>query len=150
LPDPEPLPSASQPAPSRGKDVGSALDSIRIVLSYHQQTKHHLDRYARSLGYLDWATQPNPFRTFEGTRRVDLPLAADSLTTLFADLFTPAAAPAQPLNLTSVGILFELALGLSAWKEFKGCVRPAPARLHRPGPRQHRRSGFATCAFQGD
>jgi SagB-type dehydrogenase family enzyme len=111
------------------------LDSIRIVLSYHQQTKHHLDRYARSLGYLDWATQPNPFRTFEGTTRVDLPLAADSLNTLFADLFTPAAIPAQPLNLTSIGILFELALGLCAWKEFKGNrwalrCNPSSGNLH--------------------
>lgn len=137
MPDPEPLPSAIQPVPSRGKDAGSALDSLRIVLSYHQQTKHHLDRYARSLGYLDWATQPNPFRTFEGTRRVDLPLAADSLNTLFADLFTPSVSviPAQPLNLTSVGILFELALGLSAWKEFKGNrwalrCNPSSGNLH--------------------
>ena len=24
-------------------------------------TKHHFNRFARSLGYLDWATQPNPF-----------------------------------------------------------------------------------------
>ena len=119
MPDPEPLSPASQPAPRRRNDAASASDSIRIVLAYHQQTKHHLDRYARSLGYLDWATQPNPFRTYARTRRVDLPLAADNLHTLFADLFTPAAIPAQPLNLTSVGILFELALGLSAWKEFK-------------------------------
>jgi SagB-type dehydrogenase family enzyme len=104
-------------------------------LSYHQQTKHHLDRYARSLGYLDWATQPNPFRSFEGARRIDLPLAADSLPTLFADLFTPAAVPAQPLNVKSVGIFFELALCLSAWKEFKGNrwalrCNPSSGNLH--------------------
>ena len=106
-----------------------------IVLSYHQQTKHHLDRYARSPGYLDWASQPNPFRTFEGTRRVDLPLAADGLNTLFADLFTPSAIPALPLNLKSVGILFELALGVSAWKEFKNNrwalrCNPSSGNLH--------------------
>jgi SagB-type dehydrogenase family enzyme len=113
----------------------SAIQPVSIALSYHQQTKHHLDRYARSLGYLDWATQPNPFRTFEGTRRVDLPLAADGLHTPFADLFTPAAIPAQLLNLTGVGILFELALGLSAWKEFKGNrwalrCNPSSGNLH--------------------
>ena len=55
----------------RGHDAASethnALGPIDIILSYHQQTKHHLDRYARSLGYLDWASQPNPFRTFQGS-----------------------------------------------------------------------------------
>src|ERR1019366_5544005 len=127
LPDSEPSPSAIH--------TGDTVDSIRMVLSYHQQTKHHLDRYARSLGYLDWATQPNPFRTFKGTRRIDLPLAADGLNALFADLFTPSAIPAQPLNLKSVAILFELALGLSAWKEFEGNrwalrCNPSSGNLH--------------------
>ncbi len=94
-----------------------------------------MDRYARSPGYLDWATQPNPFRTFEGARRVDLPLAADGLNILFADLFTPLAVPAQPMNLKSVAILFELALGLSAWKEFAGNrwalrCNPSSGNLH--------------------
>lgn len=127
MPDSEPSPSVIH--------TGDTVDSIRMVLSYHQQTKHHLDRYARSLGYLDWATQPNPFRTFKGTRRIDLPLAADGLNALFADLFTPSAIPAQPLNLKSVAILFELALGLSAWKEFEGNrwalrCNPSSGNLH--------------------
>jgi hypothetical protein len=29
-----------------------------FAAAYHQETKHHYDRYARSLGYLDWAAQP--------------------------------------------------------------------------------------------
>ena len=33
---------------------------------YHDGTKHHFHRFARSLGYLDWASQPNPFRSFAG------------------------------------------------------------------------------------
>jgi hypothetical protein len=32
---------------------------------YRQQTKHHFFRYARSLGTLDWANQPDPFRRYE-------------------------------------------------------------------------------------
>ncbi len=39
-------------------------DGVRQALAYHQRTKHHLHRYARGPGYLDWETQPDPFRTF--------------------------------------------------------------------------------------
>jgi len=124
LANPERLPPTSSSLPRHGHDAVSetsgAADPISIALSYHQQTKHHLDRYARSLGYLDWASQPDPFRTFEGAMRVELPLAADSLITPFADLHTPVTVPARPLDLTNIAILFELALGLSAWKEFRG------------------------------
>ena len=44
------------------------------VYLYHDRTKHRLDRYARSLGYLDWANQPNPFRRFDGARLIPLPV----------------------------------------------------------------------------
>jgi SagB-type dehydrogenase family enzyme len=124
-----------QGCPSAVSKTVTAVDSIAIALSYHRQTKHHLDRYARSLGYLDWATQPNPFRTFQGTMRIELPLVADSLNTPYADLFTPLAVPPLPLDLRSIAVLFELALGLSAWKEFKGNrwalrCNPSSGNLH--------------------
>src|SRR5690242_6508073 len=137
LPHPESPKSRSLPmrGPDAAAETRNALGPADIVLSYHQQTKHHLDRYARSLGYLDWANQPDPFRTFQGTLRVDLPLAADSLTTPFADVYTPFAVPARPLDLTSIAILLELALGLSAWKEFRGNrwalrCNPSSGNLH--------------------
>ena len=139
LPTPERLPSTSSSLPQRGHDAisetSAAADPISIALSYHQQTKHHLNRYARSLGYLDWASQPDPFRTFEGAIRLELPLAADSLTTPFADLYTPVAVPVRPLELKNIAILFELALGLSAWKEFRGDrwalrCNPSSGNLH--------------------
>ena len=59
--------------------ANSADDRVRRTLSYHRRTKHHLHRYAQSLGYLDWATQPDPFRTFAGAPTVPLPLLADAL-----------------------------------------------------------------------
>ncbi len=101
------LPPTTSPVPRRRH--GAAIDQIPNTLLYHQQTKHHLDRYARSLGYLDWASQPDPFRIFKGAMRVELPLAADGLDTPYTALFTPLAVPAKPLDLTSIAILFELA-----------------------------------------
>jgi len=93
------------------------MDSIARALDYHERTKHHLRRYARSLGYLDWDTQPDPFRRYEGAPVVELPLAADGLEARYDDLYRPGAVQPRPLGLEALGALFELGLGLSAWKQ---------------------------------
>ena len=65
---------------SEGERPGAKeQNSIETVLAYHRRTKHHLHRFAASPGYLDWATQPDPFRTYIGAERVELPLLADRL-----------------------------------------------------------------------
>lgn len=92
-------------------------EAVQRVLAYHERTKHHPQRYARSLGYLDWESQPDPFRTFEGAPRVQLPLAADGVTSRYCDLYEAGAVSPLPLALESVAAFFELALGLTAWKE---------------------------------
>jgi len=68
---------------------------------YHDGTKHHFDRFARSLGYLDWASQPNPFRSFDGT---------------VESVLSPR--PGAPE--TVAGDILRHALGLSAWKQVRG------------------------------
>ena len=47
---------------------------LTTITDYHQRTKHHSYQYARSLGYMDWETQPDPFRRFVGSEfhRLDL------------------------------------------------------------------------------
>ena len=54
----------------------SANEGPLPPLEYHHATKHHFGRFAPSLGYLDWATQPNPFRRFDGARLHRLPHSA--------------------------------------------------------------------------
>ncbi|MGI8785839.1 MAG: SagB/ThcOx family dehydrogenase [Acidobacteriota bacterium] len=115
------------------EDEGEA--SVRRALSYHERTKHHPQRYARSLGYLDWATQPDPFRTFASAPVIDLPISADGLDTSYAKLYIPGAVAPRPLDLAAIGILFELALGLSAWKQFNNTrwalrCNPSSGNLH--------------------
>jgi len=46
--------------------------ALETVLAYHERTKHHPHSYARSLGYLDWDTQPDPFRRYEGSELLRL------------------------------------------------------------------------------
>ena len=96
--------------------MDSLPDEVRRVLAYHERTKHHTHRYARALGYMDWDTQPDPFRTYAGAPRVELPLTADGIETRYGDLYTGAGEP-RPLERASVAAFFELALGITAWKE---------------------------------
>jgi SagB-type dehydrogenase family enzyme len=116
-------------------DATGAADDIDRVLAYHQLSKHHLHRYAPSAGHLDWANQPDPFRTFAGAPTVDLPLLADALGTSYADLYAPGAVAPRRADVNTVAVLFELALGLSAWKEYKGSrwalrCNPSSGNLH--------------------
>src|SRR2546428_9677585 len=95
---------------------------LETTLLYHEETKHHLHRYARSLGYLAWEDQPNPFREFHSgphsaLQRIELPLARYEEPLSFVKLFSGQPAAAQALNLQTLARFFELSLALSAWKE---------------------------------
>ena len=110
-------------------------DDFTRIRAYHQCTKHAPHRFARSLGYMDWDTQPDPFRHFEGAPRVELPLAADALDTRWSELFRPGAVAPRALDRASLAAFFELSLGLTAWKEY-GTARwslradPSSGNLH--------------------
>ena len=110
-------------------------EHVRHILAYHHHSKHHLHRYAEGPGHLDWANQPDPFRTYAGAPAVDLPLLADAIVASYGDLYRPGAvAPRRPA-LDTVAILLELALGLSAWKEYQGSrwalrCNPSSGNLH--------------------
>jgi SagB-type dehydrogenase family enzyme len=108
---------------------------------YHDGTKHHFNRFARSLGYLDWATQPRPFRSFAGADSYPLYPAPDA----HADGYRPVAVaydalfssdrPPAALSAAAVGDLLRHALGLSAWKVFGSSrwslrVNPSSGNLH--------------------
>ena len=70
--------------------------ALEKTFAYHEETKHHLERYAHSLGYLKWEDQPNPFREFQGAPRVELPLARKEESPLLLN-FLPASP--EPLKL---------------------------------------------------
>jgi SagB-type dehydrogenase family enzyme len=87
-------------------------NGIDAVHRYHDGTKHHFTRFARSLGYLDWASQPNPFRSFASTRSTSLIRHSSAIA----------------------GVLRH-ALGLSAWKQFHQSrwslrANPSSGNLH--------------------
>ncbi len=105
------------------------------VVYYHERTKHHLDRLARSLGYLDWANQPEPFRFYEGTEKVELPLLKEDPNCKYRSLYTRENCEPKPFNIDTISKFLELALGLSAWKAIPGSqwslrMNPSSGNLH--------------------
>jgi SagB-type dehydrogenase family enzyme len=105
------------------------------IIDYHSRSKHHLERYAPGPGSMDWATQPDPFRTYAGAPRIELPLAADELATRFNDLRRGAAPPPAPLDRDAIGLALELSLAISAWKSYRGTswalrCNPSSGNLH--------------------
>jgi SagB-type dehydrogenase family enzyme len=115
-----------------------ARDPLDMVLRYHQETKHYFSRFARSLGYLDWANQPDPFRRYEGSPLFALPLLKPGDTPaspLYEDLYRPGAIASASLTVRSLSRLFEYSLAISAWKqagEVRWALRsnPSSGNLH--------------------
>ncbi|MDF0644487.1 MAG: SagB/ThcOx family dehydrogenase [Nitrospira sp.] len=101
-------------------------------------TKHHFHRYARSLGYLDWGNQPDPFRRYAGAELIRLPLLApdeDPASPPYRALFDARDIVVHPLTQRSLSRFLELALALSAWKragESEWALRsnPSSGNLH--------------------
>lgn len=91
-------------------------DKLNTVYRYHNETKHQFQRYARSLGYMDWATQPDPFRRYKGseTRPLELPETSSSPT--WDSLFGASLDPV-PVTTEAISRLFFHSLALSAWKQ---------------------------------
>ena len=118
--------------------VGEDLDPLATVMRYHQQTKHHFRRYARSLGYMDWANQPDPFRRYEGSLLVALPILQpddEPRSPRYDDLYRHGAIASAPVTALSLSRFFEYSLAISAWKqagEVRWALRanPSSGNLH--------------------
>ena len=79
-------------------------NDVDFVFKYHDQTKHRPGRYARALGYMDWATQPNPFRRYEGADLARLPLPKAGRPLPYWQLYASAIVTPMPLSLESISL----------------------------------------------
>ena len=109
--------------------------SLETVLDYHERTKHSPGRYARALGHLDWATQPDPFRRFEGAPLLPLDPVPVGGEPRYEPAFFLGGVPPAPPGRTSVSQLLRDSLALSAWKEAGTSrwalrVNPSSGNLH--------------------
>ena len=113
---------------------------LEVVYLYHDRTKHHVGRYARALGYMDWASQPNPFRRFDRAQLIPLPLPRIEAQPTYDAILAAASTPA-PIGIETISNLFFFSLALSAWKQVTGLdgqvgsrwslrVNPSSGNLH--------------------
>ena len=105
------------------------------IIKYHEATKHHYDRYARSPGYMDWRNQPNPFRSYVGAPALPLPLLEKDPAAAHRDLYDRKKKPPQPVTIETLAGFLELSLGLSAWKAVSDSqwslrINPSSGNLH--------------------
>src|SRR5579864_8449932 len=96
--------------PSQGVDgMDTGVSSVDVVIAYHERTKHHFHRYAASLGYMDWATQPDPFRRYSGADLIRLPLPKAGRPLPYWQLYAMGTVPPEPLSVESVSLFFRYA-----------------------------------------
>ncbi len=116
----------------------SSSSPLETVYRYHQETKHEFNRFSRSLGYLDWANQPDPFRRYQGAPLIPLPhltLEQEPFSPSYDSLFESTPIPPQPVTLETLSRFFEYGLSLTAWKEYNGTrwalrSNPSSGNLH--------------------
>ncbi len=118
-----------------GVVTSSRQTHLQTVVAYHERTKHHYRRMARSSGFMDWANQPAPFRRYTGAAEAPLPLTASDPEIDYSALFDAEAPPAAPLTKANLAAFLEQSLGLSAWKAIGGDrwalrINPSSGNLH--------------------
>ncbi len=130
------VPHMSTGAPAQPADLpGAEASPEAVVMAYHERTKHHFHRYATSPGYLDWATQPNPFRRYPGADLVQLLLPKKGRPLPYWQLYSSGDRPSAPLSLESISLFFRYALSLTAWKRLHETTwalraNPSSGNLH--------------------
>ena len=108
---------------------------LQKVIKYHELSKHGLYTSAPSPGYLDWKTQPDPFRRYIGSKSIYLDHPKDGGGPSFDEALIESSVPIAKFNLESVSRLFYDSLALSAWKSYQGSkwalrVNPSSGNLH--------------------
>ena len=107
-----------------------------LVFEYHDRTKHHPGRYAASLGYLNWANQPSPFRRYEGAVLLPLDRPCPHASPFYDEIFRQNSIQPSSLGKSFVSGLLYDSLALSAWKRVPGSdawslrVNPSSGNLH--------------------
>jgi SagB-type dehydrogenase family enzyme len=102
--------------PTASKPSGIRNNQVEAIFRYHEETKHHVHRYARSLGYMDWDNQPNPFRFYEDVPRIALPFLREDPPFDQPGLYLRESRSSAEFGAETIGGFLELSLGLSAWK----------------------------------
>ena len=103
-------------------------EDLDQVIAYHLRTKHQPHALARGPAIMDWARQPNPFRSYDGSTLIKLERAG------FIDAADSISGPSA-LTVKNLSRLFFESLALSGQKSLAGSkwhlrVNPSSGNLH--------------------
>ena len=110
-------------------------DAVGSVLAFHERTKHLRGRAARGPGRVEWRTQPDPFRRFEGAALLPLATLSRPRRRRPGTEVLAAGVAARRVDHAAISqVLFD-SLSLSAWKErgpdwWSLRVNPSSGNLH--------------------
>ncbi|GDX82283.1 hypothetical protein LBMAG42_40940 [Deltaproteobacteria bacterium] len=104
-------------------------------MAYHLRSRHAPYAYARSLQYMDWESQPDPFRRYIHAPVVLLDPHPSPRDAAYDDIVDGEVPPPEAPDWDSISRLFFYSLALSAWKEAGEArwalrVNPSSGNLH--------------------
>ena len=113
----------------------SSSDPIGAIRAYHARSKHAPRRFAPGPRGLDWATQPVPFRRWNGSELLPLDLLPPTGGPAYAAALVEGGVPPASLDRASLSRFLFDSLALSAWKQAGGSqwplrVNPSSGNLH--------------------
>lgn len=133
-----------------GLEGGGVNEESNRLFAYHHATKHTYQSVRTNAHFLDWHNQPDPFRTYEGTTLVTLPVdpgfpAVGTFATMAALAEGQRTAQGSKseshgvvqLDLTWLSRLLWHSMAISAWKRVSRTgyryslrVNPSSGNLH--------------------
>jgi SagB-type dehydrogenase family enzyme len=111
------------------------MSDLKNIYQYHNNSKHSYYSSAPSPGYMDWDSQPDPFRKYEGADTISLKKIPQAERPFFSEALKDSRSGSSQVNFDSISQLFYDSLAISAWKSYQGTkwalrVNPSSGNLH--------------------
>jgi len=111
------------------------MRDLKNIYQYHNNSKHGYYSSAPSPGYMDWDSQPDPFRKYEGADTISLKKIPQAEKPFFSEALKDSLSDSCQVNFDSISQLFYDSLAISAWKSYQGTkwalrVNPSSGNLH--------------------
>ena len=111
------------------------MRDLKNIYQYHNNSKHGYYSSAPSPGYMDWDSQPDPFRKYEGADTISLKKIPQAEKPFFSEALKDSLSDSSQVNFDSISQLFYDSLAISAWKSYQGTkwalrVNPSSGNLH--------------------
>ena len=111
------------------------MSDLKNIFQYHNNSKHSYYSFAPGPGYMDWDSQPDPFRKYDGADTVSLKKILQTERPFFSEALKSSLIEASRVSFDSISQLFYDSLAISAWKSYQGTkwalrVNPSSGNLH--------------------